>query len=202
MNYRPPVTLEGQHVRLVPVTLAHARPLLAVAHDPEIWTWTRFGALDTVEKMEEQIRRLQVDEERGEGLSFTVLLREGDRPIGMTRFLAISRPDLAVEIGGTWYGRAYWRTAVNTECKYLLLRHAFDVEDTHRVQLKTDLNNLRSQRAIERIGAVREGILREHLLLGSGRFRTSVFYSILRPEWPEVKAALERMLERPWQAPA
>ncbi len=201
MKYYPPVTLEGQHVRLVPVAPEHARALLEIAQDPEIWTWVRYGALDTAERMDDQIRRLLIEQEQGEGLAFTVLLRGPDVPIGMTRFLAVSRPDRSIEIGGTWYGRAYWRTPVNTECKYLLLQYAFESEDTHRVQFKTDLNNLRSQRAIERIGGVREGVLREHLLLPSGRFRTSVFYSVLSAEWPAVKADLAGKLERPWAAP-
>jgi|SRR5271170_6533703 len=201
MEYHRPVTLEGRHVRLVPLATEHATPLMAVAQDPEIWTWVRYGACDSLAKMEDQIRRLLIDDERGEGLAFTVVLRDGEVPIGMTRFLAITRPDRAVEIGGTWYGRAYWRTAVNTECKFLLLRHAFEVEDTHRVQLKTDMNNLRSQQAIERIGGVREGALREHILLEGGRYRTSIFYSILATEWPGVKAALSKKLERPWRAP-
>lgn len=200
MRFRPPVTLEGRHVRLVPLEPDHASPLLKVAGDPEIWTWVRYGALDTPARMQEQLRRLLIDQETGEGLPFTVLLRDGEVPIGMTRFLGISREDRAVEIGGTWYAKPYWRTAVNTECKFLLLRYAFEAEDTHRVQLKTDVNNLRSQRAIERIGAVREGVLREHLLLGSGRFRSSVFYSVLVSEWPSVKAELLRKLERPWPA--
>jgi N-acetyltransferase len=202
MDYHPPVTLEGRHVRLVPLRRAHTVGLLAVAQDPEIWTWVRYGSLDTPDLMDEQIRRLMIDEARGEGLSFTVLLRGSGRPIGMTRFLGISRPDRTVEIGGTWYGKAYWRTAVNTECKFLLLRHAFETEDTHRVQFKTDLNNLRSQRAIERLGAVREGVLRDHLFLESGRYRTSVFYSILAAEWPAIKAQLSEKLERPWDPPS
>jgi N-acetyltransferase len=201
MDYRPPVTLEGHHVRLVPLAMDHAAGLLAVAKDPEIWTWVRYGALDTLPRMQEQIRRLLIDQEQGEGLCFTVVLRDTGIPIGMTRFLGISRPDHSVEIGGTWYGRPYWRTAVNTESKFLLLRYAFETENTHRVQLKTDLNNLRSQRAIERLGASREGVFREHLLLETGRFRTSVFYSILISEWPAVKQELARKLERPSSAP-
>src|SRR5579863_3389581 len=172
MDFHPPVTLEGRHVRLVPLRRSHGPALLRVAQDPEIWTWVRYGSLDTLDRMDAQIQRLLTEESLGQGLSFTVLLREGDVPIGMTRFLGISRVDRAVEIGGTWYGKPYWRTAVNTECKYLLLRHAFETEDTHRVQLKTDLNNLRSQKAIERLGAVREGTARDHLLLETGRFRT------------------------------
>jgi RimJ/RimL family protein N-acetyltransferase len=99
-----------------------------------------------------------------------------------------------LEIGGTWYGVAYQRSAVNTECKYLLLRHAFEVLGCLRVQLKTDLRNERSQRAIERIGAVREGVLRNHMILPDGHVRSSVYYSLLNLEWPAVKAKLEEKL--------
>ena len=99
-----------------------------------------------------------------------------------------------MEIGGTWYGAAYRGTLVNTECKYLLLRHAFEVWGCLRVQFKTDLLNERSQRAIERLGAMREGVLRQHLILTDGRVRSSVFYSLLDTEWPAVRARLEARL--------
>ena len=102
----------------------------------------------------------------------------------------------SVEIGGTWYGLAYQRTGINTECKYLLLRHAFEVWGCLRVQLKTDLLNLRSQAAIERIGAVKEGVLRNHMVLPDGRIRDTVMYSIIKAEWPAVKARLEGLMER------
>jgi RimJ/RimL family protein N-acetyltransferase len=108
----------------------------------------------------------------------------------------ISIVDRSVEIGGTWYGLEYQRTGVNTECKHLLLRHAFEVWGCIRVQLKTDLNNMRSQAAIERIGAVKEGVLRNHVIRPDGSIRHSVMYSIIDTEWPEVKAHLEGLLRR------
>jgi RimJ/RimL family protein N-acetyltransferase len=104
--------------------------------------------------------------------------------------------DRGLEIGGTWYGSDFQRTVVNTECKYLLLSHAFETLGCIRVQLKTDQRNERSQRAIERIGAVKEGVLRNHMILPDGRYRHSVFYSILDTEWPEVKKRLEERMER------
>jgi RimJ/RimL family protein N-acetyltransferase len=104
--------------------------------------------------------------------------------------------DRGLEIGGTWYGLEFQRTVVNTECKYLLLRHAFETLGCIRVQLKTDRLNERSQKAIERIGAVREGVLRNHMILPNGRYRDSVFYSIVDTEWPAVKKRLEEMMER------
>jgi RimJ/RimL family protein N-acetyltransferase len=121
---------------------------------------------------------------------------ESGRVAGATRYLNIVPQDRGLEIGGTWYGPEFQRTVVNTECKYLLLSHAFERLGCIRVQLKTDLRNERSQRAIERIGAVKEGVLRNHMILPDGRIRHSVFYSILDTEWPEVKNRLEGMLER------
>jgi RimJ/RimL family protein N-acetyltransferase len=99
-------------------------------------------------------------------------------------------------VGGTWYGLDFQRTAVNTECKYLLFAHAFEVLKCIRVQIKTDARNMRSQQAIERIGAKKEGVLRNHMILPDGRYRDSVFYSILDSEWPRVKKNLEEMLGR------
>ncbi|HEY9526457.1 MAG TPA: GNAT family protein, partial [Anaerolineales bacterium] len=110
--------------------------------------------------------------------------------------LNIVSHDRGLEIGGTWDGSEFQRTVVNTECKYLLLSHAFETLGCIRVQLKTDQRNERSQRAIERIGAVKEGVLRNHMILPDGRYRHSVFYSILDTEWPEVKKRLEEMMER------
>jgi RimJ/RimL family protein N-acetyltransferase len=118
------------------------------------------------------------------------------RVAGATRYLNIMPRDRGLEIGGTWYGVDFQRTAVNTECKYLLLRHAFESLGAIRVQLKTDLRNVRSQKAMERIGAKKEGILRNHMILPDGRYRDSVFYSILDSEWGEVKKNLEQMMRK------
>ena len=132
----------------------------------------------------------------GERLQFAVALPESGKVIGSTGYLDIDRPNRALEIGMTWYGVEYQRTYVNTECKYLLLSHAFDDLGARRVCIKTDSNNVRSQRAIERIGGVKEGILRNHRITRDGSNRDSVYYSIIEEEWPAVKAALELKLEQ------
>jgi RimJ/RimL family protein N-acetyltransferase len=115
---------------------------------------------------------------------------------GATRYLNIVPNDRGLEVGGTWYGIDFQRTVVNTECKYLLFTHAFEVLKCIRLQIKTDLRNVRSQKAIERIGAKKEGILRNHMILSDGRYRDSVFYSVIDSEWPDVKKRLEEMLGR------
>ena len=120
----------------------------------------------------------------------------------MTNFLHIDRENQSVEVGGTWLDSGFWRTPFNTESKYLLFRHAFEVERVNRLQLQTDLRNERSQRAIERLGAVREAVLREDVQLADGYFRSSVYYSVLASEWPAVRARLEASLARPWNRPS
>jgi RimJ/RimL family protein N-acetyltransferase len=142
------------------------------------------------------VRDILVRSEKGTDLPFAVIHLASGRVAGATRYLNIMPQDRGLEIGGTWYGPEYQRTAVNTECKYLLLQHAFESLGCIRVQLKTDLRNERSQKAIERIGAVKEGILRNHMILPDGRYRHSVFYSILDSEWTAVKQRLEEMLKR------
>lgn len=191
-----PITLEGRLVRLVPMAEAHAPELAEVALEPEIWRHMVYGNVDTEEKLREFMRLLLARQAEGTDLCFTVFHRPTGKPIGCTRFMNIDVGDRSVEIGGTFYGLAYQRTAVNTECKHLLLRHAFEEWGCIRVQLKTDLQNLRSQAAIERLGAVKEGVLRNHMILPTGRIRDSVLYSIIDAEWPDVKARLERLLER------
>jgi N-acetyltransferase len=118
------------------------------------------------------------------------------KAIGSTRYLDIRPEHRGLEIGGTWYSAAHQRTGVNTECKFLLLKHAFEVLDCIRVQLKTDSRNERSQRAMERIGAVREGVLRNHMIQPDGHWRQTVMYSITVEEWPAVKARLEQLMSR------
>jgi RimJ/RimL family protein N-acetyltransferase len=174
----------------------HARELAEVALDPQIWQHMVYGNVDTEEKLRGFMRMLLERQAAGADLCFTVFLRETDKPIGCTRYMNVDVDDRSVEIGGTFYAPAYQRTGVNTECKHLLLRHAFEVWGCIRVQLKTDALNTRSQAAIERIGAVREGVLRNHMVLPSGRIRDSVVYSIIDSEWPDVKARLERLMER------
>jgi RimJ/RimL family protein N-acetyltransferase len=191
-----PVTLEGKLVRLVPMEEAHAQELAEVALDPQIWQHMVYGDVDDEKKLRGFMRSLLHRQAAGTDLCFTVFHRESGKPIGCTRYLNIDVGDRGVEVGGTFYGRAYQRTGVNTECKYLLLRHAFEAWGCIRVQLKTDLANTRSQTAIERLGAVKEGVLRNHMVLPSGRIRHSVIYSIIDSEWPDVKARLEALMAR------
>lgn len=132
----------------------------------------------------------------GAEIPFAIIDDSTDRAVGSTRFLEIRRPDRALEIGWTWLAIPSQRTPANTEAKYLLLRHAFEDLGALRVQLKTDGRNERSQRAIERIGAVREGVLRHHRLMWDGVYRDTVYYSVLAPEWPAVKSRLEGLLGR------
>ena len=140
------------------------------------------------------VRDMLARQAKGTDLAFAVVHQETGRAIGASRYLDIQPANRAVEIGGSWYGRDYQRTAVNTESKYLLLGHAFDDLGCIRVQLKTDRRNERSQRAIERLGAVREGLLRHSMIMPDGHVRDSVYYSILAEEWPGVKARLEGCL--------
>jgi N-acetyltransferase len=202
MEFRPPVTMEGRYIRLVPMVRDHIGPLAIAGKDPEIWQWLVVGYGGNVDAMSRIVDQLLARQAEGTDLCFTVMLKAGNRPIGMTRYLAIDRPNRNVEVGGTWFARELWRTPVNSDSKLLMLTHAFEAEGCERVQLKTDTQNTRSQRAIERLGAQREGVLRQHMLRPDGTFRDSVMYSVLRSsEWPAVRQKLEAALQRPWNPP-
>ncbi|MFP2908726.1 GNAT family N-acetyltransferase [Pyxidicoccus sp. 3LFB2] len=190
----PPVVLEGQAVRLEPLRLEHA-PALAALCEPEIFTWFS-RVLRTREEVEAFISSALTEAERGLERPFVILERETGQPVGTTRYLDIQRHHRTLEIGYTWLGRRVWRTRVNTECKYLLLRHAFESLGVMRVQLKTNRHNVRSRAAMERMGAKFEGILRHHMLVQDGQVRDSAYYSVIDTEWPEVKARLEGFLAR------
>ncbi len=189
-----PFSLEGRIVRLEPLSESHAPALAEVGLEPGIWQHMLYGDVNNEAKMLAFVRNLLDRQAQGADLPFTVMLRATGKAIGCTRYLNISVHDRGVEVGGTWYGLTYQRTGVNTECKFLLLRHAFEAWNCIRVQLKTDLNNVRSQVAIERIGAIKEGVLRNHMVRPDGTIRDSVIYSIIDREWPTVKARLERLL--------
>ena len=191
-----PVVLEGKYVRLEPMTEAHVPGLSEVGVGQDFWDFMLYGRMDSVADMRGWVREILSRAEKGTDLPLVAVHLASGRVAGATRYLNIMPKDRGLEIGGTWYGPEFQRSAVNTECKYLLLRHAFETLGAIRVQFKTDLRNVRSQKAIERIGAVREGILRNHMILPDGRFRHSVFYSILDTEWPGVKRRLEAMLKR------
>ncbi len=200
-SFRTPITLRGTRLELVPTERGHREALHRAAKDPEIHRYlidSPGPAIADLDALLEFVLRLQ---RSGDVLAFTTLRLPDRVPVGMTRFLNIDRPNEAVEIGGTWLDSSLWRTPMNTESKYLLLRHAFEVEGAHRVSIRTDLRNERSQAAIARLGATREGVMREDRLLRSGYHRSSVVYSILVDEWPSVKRRLERFLDRPWPGP-
>lgn len=190
MDWRTPVTLTGKVVRLEPLSEAHIPGLAAIGLDESIWEHMLYEPVRT----EEDMRRWVLDILSRPDLPFAVIHLPSGQVTGATRYLNIQPEHRGLEIGGTWYGRAFQRTAINTESKYLLLRYAFETLGCIRVQFKTDLRNVRSQRAIERLGAKREGVLRNHMILPDGRLRDSVFYSILDTEWEEVKKKLEKKL--------
>jgi N-acetyltransferase len=191
-----PVTLTGMHVRLEPMSEAHIPALAEIGVGQPFWAFMLYGDIDSVDDMRKWVMDILARAEKGTDLPFVAVHLDSGRVAGATRYLNIMPHDRGLEVGGTWYGPEFQRTAVNTECKYLLLQHAFETLGCIRVQLKTDLRNERSQKAIERIGALKEGILRNHMILPDGRYRHSVFYSILDSEWPAVKKRLEGMLER------
>lgn len=190
IDWRTPVTLTGEYVRLEPMTEDHVPGLTAVGLDDSIWKHMLYGSVRT----EDDIRNWVRDILSRTDLPFTVIHLASGRVAGATRYLNIVPEFRGLEIGGTWYGLEFQRTAVNTECKYLLLQYAFETLGCIRVQFKTDSRNVRSQRAIERLGVKHEGVLRNHMILPDGRFRDSVYYSIIDTEWPEVKKRLDEMM--------
>jgi RimJ/RimL family protein N-acetyltransferase len=194
MNIEP-VTLTGNIVRLEPLSKAHAADLAKIGLDEKIWQFMRYGKIETPEQMMAWVEDLLHLQACGTDLPFAVIYLESGHAIGSTRYLNIDHKNRSLEIGGTWYGLDYQGTLVNTECKYLLLKQAFEVLGCVRVWLKTDRRNLRSQHAIENLGAVKEGVLRNHMILPDGHIRDSVIYSILPTEWPQVKLRLENRLK-------
>lgn len=190
------ITLTGHFVHLVPLSEAHVPDLAAVGLEDEIWRFMRYGAVKTEDDLRAWVRELLRLEKLGDDLPFAVILAETGKAIGCTRYLNIHRSDRNLEIGGTWYGVAYQHTMVNTDSKYLLLKHAFETLGCVRVSFKADERNVRSLRAIERLGAVKEGVLRKHMVLQDGYERNSVVYSILDDEWSAVKHRLEEWLNK------
>jgi RimJ/RimL family protein N-acetyltransferase len=190
----PPVTLEGRAVKLEPLRLEHAAQLATVCDD-EVFEFLS-QRLSTEADVKGYIAAALQAAERGVEQPFLIRDPGQGTVLGTTRYMTISQADRNLEIGHTWLARRAWRTRVNTECKFLLLRHAFEKLKAIRVQLKTDARNARSRAAIERIGGKFEGILRNHMLVRGGVVRDSAYYSILDTEWPQVKARLEERLAR------
>ena len=188
-----PVILHGRHVRLEPLTPAHAAGLAEVGLDEELWKWIP-TPVRTPEEMSAYVQSALQDQAAGTALPFALIEKSSGRTIGSTRYANIERLHHRLEIGWTWVARPWQRTPINTEAKYLLLRHAFETLKCMRVELKTDSLNERSRAAILRIGATQEGIFRNHMMTATGRIRHTVYFSIVESEWPEVKARLEARL--------
>jgi RimJ/RimL family protein N-acetyltransferase len=189
-----PVVLEGEIVRLEPLGPQHVADLFeAHGQDDEIWLWMQMPTPRSAGDLGEVAGGVLADPSI---TPLAVILRETGRAVGWTAYMDAPGFDTSVEIGWTWYGRRYWRTAVNTECKLLLLTHAFEELGFRRVQLKTDVRNERSQAAIRRLGAVYEGTLRRHWPRPDGTFRDSVYFSVLDDEWPPIKERLTARLAR------
>ncbi|MEM0907410.1 MAG: GNAT family protein [Pseudomonadota bacterium] len=196
MSHWPPtVTLEGEHVRLVPLSPTHEAGLIAAVRDGDLhrlW-YTTIPAPDDVAA--EITRRLSL-RETGWMLPFTVFNGEG-QIVGMTTFMNIDAVNRRVEIGSTWYARSVQRTPLNTQAKRLLLSYAFDELDCIGVELRTHVLNQQSRKAIERLGAKFDGVLRAHMIMPNGTVRDTACYSITAAEWPVVRANLDWQLEKP-----
>jgi N-acetyltransferase len=195
LNIILPLTLEGSVVRLEPIRREHADLFWEAAKGDldDIFRWIPYS-MKTPEDFQKLVAKIFDEQERGESVAFATVEKNSGTVIGSTRFMNIDRANRRVEIGSTWIIPAWQRTAVNTEAKYLMLRHAFEVWGCIRVELKTDALNQKSRNAILRIGAKEEGTLRRHVITWTGRARDSVYFSILDNEWPEVKAKLEARL--------
>ncbi|HEY6387384.1 MAG TPA: GNAT family protein [Candidatus Acidoferrum sp.] len=188
-----PVTLEGRHVWLEPLSQERQPGLTAVGLDENLWRWVP-TPVRAPEEMSAYIATALEEQFRGVSLPFALIEKASGQAIGSTRYGNIDRTHHRVEIGWTWVAPAWQRSAVNTEAKYLLLRHAFETLGCIRVELKTDSLNERSRAAILRIGAREEGTFRNHMITASGRIRHTVYFSILDSEWPDVKFRLQTML--------
>ena len=190
-----PVVLDGKRVRLEPMTPEHCGALSAVGLDPEIWRYTVVNPKtqdDIRDYMESGLKTVR----DGTGLPFVTIDKSSKTVVGSTRFGTYDPENRRVEIGWTWIAKPWQRSAINTEAKYLMLSHAFEKLGCVRVELKTDVLNEPSRRAMLRIGAREEGVLRKHTLMWTGRYRDTIYYSVLDTEWPEVRNRLEGMLAR------
>jgi len=190
-----PIILEGTIVRLEPLSMSHVDGLSAVGIDEELWRYTTTVIRNRgdLERYVEAALELQKE---GKALPFAIIEKTSGRALGSTRYGNIDGPNKRVEIGWTWVAPAWQRTPVNTECKYLLLKHAFETLGCIRVEFKTDSTNMKSRNALARIGAMEEGVFRNHMIMPGGRLRHSVYYSIVDSEWEALKRGLEAKLAR------
>lgn len=192
MNLQP-VTLEGPRVRLEPLQLIHLEALCEVGLEPDLWKVTTTRVTTEAEMRKYILTALQ-GHIQGTALAFAIIDKGSGVPVGSTRYANAEPAHKRLEIGWTWIGRSWQRTHINTETKYLLLKHAFETLGCMRVEFKTDALNRQSREALVRIGAKEEGTLRKHMIVAEGRIRDSVFYSVIDSEWPAVRKKLETMM--------
>ena len=191
MGWIEPVTLTGAHVSLEPVAERHHADLLAAAQDDAVWAWLPWSRPQT----EADVAAYLEGDRAGGAFPFPQVEAATGRAVGITTYRDVDERHRTLEIGGTWIGRPWWGTAINTEAKLLFIGHAFETLRANRVALKTDIRNERSQAAIARLGAVREGVLRHQYVRRDGSLRDTVMFSIVPEEWPAVKARLRARLE-------
>ncbi|MBC3936909.1 GNAT family N-acetyltransferase [Undibacterium rugosum] len=190
-----PIYLQGQHISLEPLNESHLDDIRAAAADGELWKLF-FTSVPRPDQVSQWLATALEMQQQQRALPFAVRDNQSGKIIGSTRYCNIEHTHQRVEIGYTWYARSAQRSGVNTECKHLLLRHAFEVWQCIAVEFRTDWFNRRSQAAIERLGAKRDGVLRNHMILPDGRIRDTVVYSILRNEWPGVSQNLQYMRQQ------
>ncbi|HUQ50186.1 MAG TPA: GNAT family protein [Terriglobales bacterium] len=195
MSYQEYQELRGERSVLLPLQMDHAEGLWEAGSAPEIWTYMRAG-VNSLDEMKAWIAAALEERDKTGSMPYAIADRSSGKLLGSTRVFDIQPAFRNGEIGHTWYSTSVWRTAVNTECKLVLMGHCFEELDYVRVQFKTDLRNERSQKAIERLGAVKEGALRDHMILPNGYVRTSVYYSVVAREWPQVKQRLQGFLAK------
>jgi len=187
------IQLESENVKLIPLQTEHAQDLLAAASDGQLWElW--YTSVPNVDSIEQYIADALAEQTRGNALAFTVVEKNSGKIIGSTRFCHADQVNQRVEIGYTWYAASFQRSSVNTECKQLLLTHAFETLGAIAVELRTHWHNQQSRTAIARLGAKQDGVLRNHMKMGDGAYRDTVVFSIINSEWPMVKISLKHKL--------
>jgi N-acetyltransferase len=189
------IKLDGQTVRLVPMEIEQLDDLWKAGHLQEIWEFTA-SKIKSKEDMRAAIKAAADEREKGTQYPFVVVDKETGKIIGSSRYLDISEAHKSLEIGWTWYHPEYWRTRVNTETKFLMLGHAFEEMGMNRVQFCTDSRNIRSRKAIARLGAEKEGVLRKHRIIADGYVRDTVVFSIIKDDWQMVKSLLQEKMNR------
>jgi RimJ/RimL family protein N-acetyltransferase len=196
MAWPPPVTLRASRATLEPLAHKHRDDLIEAVKDGELWgLW--YTTIPEPEKMGAEIDRRLALQDKGSMLPFAVIDNATGRAVGMTTYMNIDAPQRRVEIGSTWYRRSVQRTEINSQCKLMLLAHAFETLDCIAVEFRTHFFNHQSRKGIERLGAKLDGILRNHMVMPNGTMRDTCVYSIIAPEWPTVKAHLTYQLSRP-----